>query len=64
MGVGTFLASYLQEPRAPRSSAPTSNWRAPRLLLLEKAIFELGYEANARPSGSTSRRGVLDILGT
>jgi len=47
---GTFLASYLQEAKgAPFLGTDEQLGALLDFYLLEKAIFELGYEANARP---------------
>ena len=62
---GTFLASYLQEAKgAPFLGTDEQLGALLDFYLLEKAIFELGYEANARPEWvDIPAEGVLDILG-
>jgi maltose alpha-D-glucosyltransferase/alpha-amylase len=62
---GAFLNSYL-ETTGPASYLPTEREKIGRMLdffLLEKAIYELAYEANSRPDWvDIPARGILDIL--
>jgi maltose alpha-D-glucosyltransferase/alpha-amylase len=62
---GTFLDAYLQVAR-PGGFLPSDPDQLAGLLdffLLEKAVYELGYEANSRPDWvDIPARGVLDIL--
>jgi maltose alpha-D-glucosyltransferase/alpha-amylase len=62
---GTFLRAYL-EVTADAGFLPTDERQLSGLLdffLLEKAIFELGYEANSRPLWiDIPARGILEIL--
>jgi maltose alpha-D-glucosyltransferase/alpha-amylase len=62
---GTFLDAYLEVAR-PGGFLPTDPEQLAGLLdffLLEKAVYELGYEANSRPDWvDIPARGVLDIL--
>jgi maltose alpha-D-glucosyltransferase/alpha-amylase len=64
---GAFLNSYL-ETAGPVSYLPTERNKIGRMLdffLLEKAIYELAYEANSRPDWvDIPARGILDILGS
>jgi maltose alpha-D-glucosyltransferase / alpha-amylase len=64
---GTYLASYL-EVTAEDAFMPTDRSQLARLLdflLLEKAIYELSYEANSRPDWvDVPARGLLDMLET
>jgi predicted trehalose synthase len=61
----TFLRAYL-EVTADAGFLPTDERQLSGLLdffLLEKAIFELGYEANSRPRWiDIPARGILEIL--
>jgi maltose alpha-D-glucosyltransferase/alpha-amylase len=62
---GTFLSAYL-EGVAPADYLPRDLKQLTQLFdffLLEKAIYELGYEANSRPDWvDIPARGILDIL--
>jgi maltose alpha-D-glucosyltransferase/alpha-amylase len=62
---GTFLDAYLEVAR-PGGFLPSDPDQLAGLLdffLLEKAVYELGYEANSRPDWvDIPARGVLDIL--
>jgi len=62
---GTFLGSYL-ESAAGAAFLPDGREELGALLdflLLEKAVYELGYEANSRPDWiEIPARGVLDLL--
>ena len=62
---GTFLRSYLQLT-ADAGFLPLDEQQLSGLLdffLLEKAVFELGYEANSRPEWiDIPAMGILDIL--
>jgi maltose alpha-D-glucosyltransferase/alpha-amylase len=64
---GTFLDSYLQAAAHP-AYLPDDLAQLIELFdffLLEKAIYELGYEANSRPDWvDIPARGILDILDT
>ncbi len=64
---GTYLASYL-EGSAEDAFMPTDRSQLAHLLdflLLEKAIYELSYEANSRPDWvDVPARGLLDMLET
>ncbi|HVS67062.1 MAG TPA: putative maltokinase [Mycobacteriales bacterium] len=63
---GAFLRSYL-EAAADGKFLPTQRTELSALLdflLLEKAIYEVGYEADNRPAWiDVPARGVLDLLG-
>ena len=63
---GVFLRSYLEEA-AGAPFVPVDHGELTALLefsLLEKAIYELGYEANHRPDWiDLPARGILDLLG-
>jgi maltose alpha-D-glucosyltransferase/alpha-amylase len=62
---GTFLDSYLEVARSGRF-LPDDVEELTQLFdffLLEKSIYELGYEANSRPDWvDIPARGILDIL--
>jgi maltose alpha-D-glucosyltransferase/alpha-amylase len=62
---GTFLTSYL-ETAGNASYLPSNPDDLAALLdffLLEKAVYELSYEANARPTWvDIPARGLLDML--
>jgi maltose alpha-D-glucosyltransferase/alpha-amylase len=62
---GTFLGSYL-ESAAGATFLPDRRDELGALLdflLLEKAVYELGYEANSRPDWiEIPARGILDLL--
>jgi maltose alpha-D-glucosyltransferase / alpha-amylase len=62
---GTFLRDYL-ELTSGAGFLPTDEAQLSGLLdffLLEKAVYELGYEVNSRPSWvDIPARGILDIL--
>ena len=62
---GTFLGSYLREVEGA-GFLPTDRDQLAALLdffLLEKAVYELGYEANNRPDWvELPARGILEIL--
>ncbi|HEX3947274.1 MAG TPA: phosphotransferase, partial [Acidimicrobiales bacterium] len=62
---GTFLRSYLQVV-GPARFLPDDRGQLSGLLdffLLEKAVYELGYEANSRPDWvDIPARGILDVL--
>jgi maltose alpha-D-glucosyltransferase/alpha-amylase len=62
---GTFLASYLSVSSSA-TFLPTDRDELARLLdffLLEKAVYELSYEANSRPDWvDIPARGILDML--
>jgi maltose alpha-D-glucosyltransferase/alpha-amylase len=64
---GTFLGAYL-DLAADAGYLPSDRTQVAQMLdffLLEKAVYELGYEANSRPSWiDTPARGILDILAT
>ncbi len=64
---GTFLSSYLETAGAA-DYLPADRQQLSQLLdfyLLEKAIYELGYEANSRPAWiDIPARGILDTLAT
>jgi maltose alpha-D-glucosyltransferase / alpha-amylase len=62
---GTFLRAYLQavegSPDLPGSRAQLASLL--EFFLLEKAVYELGYEANSRPEWvDIPASGILDIL--
>jgi maltose alpha-D-glucosyltransferase/alpha-amylase len=63
---GAFLRSYLEAASAGRF-LPADREELSALLdflLLEKAIYEVGYEADNRPTWiEIPARGVLDVLG-
>jgi maltose alpha-D-glucosyltransferase/alpha-amylase len=63
---GAFLRSYL-EAAADGAFLPTERDELSALLdflLLEKAIYEVGYEADNRPAWiDVPARGILDLLG-
>jgi len=63
---GTFLGAYLEEA-GPVAYLPDDHDQLAYLLdffLLEKAVYELGYEANNRPTWiEIPARGILDIIG-
>jgi len=62
---GTFLGSYL-ESVAGAAFLPERREELEALLdflLLEKAVYELGYEANSRPDWiEIPARGILNLL--
>jgi maltose alpha-D-glucosyltransferase/alpha-amylase len=62
----TFLGAYLEEV-GPAGYLPEDRDELGVLLdflLLEKAVYELGYEANSRPDWiDIPARGILDLLG-
>ncbi|MGH7732308.1 MAG: putative maltokinase, partial [Gemmatimonadales bacterium] len=62
---GTYLHAYLEEA-AGAVFLPSSDAALSALLdflLLEKAVYELGYEANSRPDWvGIPARGILDLL--
>ena len=64
---GMFLRSYL-ETAGGASFVPSDPDQLATLLgfhLLEKAVYELGYEANSRPDWvSVPAQGILDLLDT
>jgi maltose alpha-D-glucosyltransferase/alpha-amylase len=64
---GTFLDSYL-DAAGPAEFLPDDLDQLTQLFdffLLEKSIYELGYEANSRPEWvDIPARGILDILDT
>jgi predicted trehalose synthase len=64
---GAFLNAYL-EASGPASYLPVEREKIGRMLdffLLEKAIYELAYEANSRPDWvDIPAQGILDILNT
>jgi maltose alpha-D-glucosyltransferase/alpha-amylase len=64
---GTFLDSYL-DVAAQAEFLPDDLDQLTQLFdffLLEKSIYELGYEANSRPEWvDIPARGILDILDT
>jgi len=64
---GTFLESYLAIAADDRY-LPTELAQVAQMLdffLLEKAVYELSYEANSRPGWvDIPARGILDILAT
>jgi maltose alpha-D-glucosyltransferase/alpha-amylase len=61
----TFLKGYL-DSISPRSLLPSNEEQLKGLLdvnLLEKALYELGYELNNRPNWvSAPIRGILDLM--
>ena len=63
---GTFLHAYLEEASVG-DFLPTGREELAAMLeflLLEKAVYELGYEANSRPDWiAIPARGILDLLG-
>jgi maltose alpha-D-glucosyltransferase/alpha-amylase len=62
----SFLRSYLREVEPARlvPADPGQLRRLLHLLLLEKAVYELGYELDSRPDWvSIPLRGVLELLG-
>jgi predicted trehalose synthase len=62
---GTFLHSYLSVV-TPSRILPSDHGQLSELLdffLLEKAVYELGYEANSRPDWvDIPAQGILDVL--
>jgi maltose alpha-D-glucosyltransferase/alpha-amylase len=64
---GTFLSAYLEEA-GDAGFLPRQRGKLAKLLdffLLEKAMYELSYEANTRPGWvDIPARGLLDILST
>jgi predicted trehalose synthase len=62
---GTFLRAYLEAVQ-PSAFLPPDLAQLAQLLdffLLEKAVYELGYEANSRPDWvDIPAQGILDIL--